>query len=136
MAKDRFRYLDVPAELQFARENEKVASVVLHQNGREIAAKRTDAPPPAILFPSEEELQAYTGEYSLGPLATFTITIKGGNLFAQLSGQPAVPVFATKPDHFEYDLVKAALEFERGDDGKVASLVLHQNGIKQRAKRK
>lgn len=136
VAKDRFRYHEVAAELQFARENEKVVSITLHQNGREITAKRSDAQPPAILFPAEEELKPYTGEYALGPLATFTVTIKGGTLFVQLSGQPAAPVFATKADHFEYDIVKAALEFERGDDGAVTGLVLHQNGIKQRAKRK
>ena len=136
VAKDRFRYQDVAAELQFAREKEKVVSVVLRQNGREITGKRSEGQPPMILFPPEEELKVYTGEYSLGALATFTITIKRGTLFAQLSGQPAVPVFATKPDHFEYDIVKAALEFERGDEGKIEGLVLHQNGIKQRAKRK
>jgi D-alanyl-D-alanine-carboxypeptidase/D-alanyl-D-alanine-endopeptidase len=136
IAKDRFRYHEVDAELQFARENDKVSSVVLHQNGREITGKRNDAAAAAVLFPTEEELEAYAGEYSLSPLAIFRVSVKGGNLFAQLTGQPAAPVFATKPDYFEYDIVKAALEFERGDDGKIKGLVLHQNGIKQRAKRK
>ena len=135
IAKDRFRYHDVDAELQFSREDDQVTSLVLHQNGREIAAKRKDAAAPAILFPTEEELQAYVGEYSLSPLAIFTVSAKGGNLLVQLTGQPAVPVFATKPGYFEYDLVKAALEFERDQDGKVTGLILHQNG-KHKAKRK
>jgi hypothetical protein len=46
-----------------------------------------------------------------------------------------LPVFETKPAYFEYDVVKAALEFERDKDGKVNGLILHQNGT-HRAKRK
>ena len=135
VAKDRFRYHDVAAELQFAREEDKVASLVLHQNGREVAATRSDAATPVILFTPRDELKAYEGEYALSPFATFTVSVKAGTLFAQLTGQPAVPVFETKPGYFEYDVVTAALEFERDEDGKVNALILHQNGT-HRAKRK
>jgi D-alanyl-D-alanine-carboxypeptidase/D-alanyl-D-alanine-endopeptidase len=135
VAKDRFRYHDVAAELQFARENDKVNSLVLHQNGREVPAKRSDTAAPVVLFPPEDELKAYEGQYALNPLAVFTVSVKGNTLFAQLTGQPALPVFETKPAYFEYDVVKAALEFERDKDGKVNGLILHQNGT-HRAKRK
>jgi D-alanyl-D-alanine-carboxypeptidase/D-alanyl-D-alanine-endopeptidase len=135
VAKDRFRYHDVPAELQFSREEDQVTSLVLHQNGREITAKRSDAAAPVILFTPEDQLKAYEGNYALSPLATFTVTVKGGTLFVQLTGQPPAPVFETKPGYFEYDIVNAALQFERDEDGKVNTLILHQNGTHP-AKRK
>jgi hypothetical protein len=54
-------------------------------------------------------------------------------LFAQLTGQPAYPLFAYEPDKFFYKVVDAQLHFEReGND--VAAVVLHQGG-EQRAPR-
>jgi hypothetical protein len=135
LGKDRFRYKGVDAELQFAREGEAVKSLTLSQNGRELLAKRIDEKPPTVLFPTAEELKAYVGEYELAPGAIFKITQAAGTLLAELTGQPAVPVFQTKPDYFEYDVVKAALEFEKDKEGKVTGLILHQNG-KQPAKKR
>lgn len=135
LGKDRFRYEAVPAELQFAREDGKPVSVVLHQSGREVLAKRTDEKLPVILFPKAEELMGYVGEYELGPGRIFKVSVSGNSLMAELTGQPVFPLFQTKADYFEYDVVKAALEFEKDGDGKVTGLFLHQNG-KFRAKRR
>jgi hypothetical protein len=44
-------------------------------------------------------------------------------------------VFCTGKDRFEYDVVVAALTFERGAAGKVSAVVLHQNGMDMRAPR-
>ncbi|MEK7953942.1 serine hydrolase [Luteolibacter soli] len=127
IGKDRFRYDAVAAEIQFAREKDPVTSLVLLQNGREIPAKRSgDAP--HLEFPEAKVLDAYTGEYSLFPGQVFTISHSDDTLMAQLTGQPAVPVFATKADYFEYDGVAAALEFQRDKSGTVTGLILHQNG--------
>ena len=128
LGKDRFRYKDVAAELQFAREDGAVKSLTLFQNGREIPAKRLDEQPPVVLFSSAKELEPYKGEYDFVPGKIFKVTSIGGTLFAELSGQPAMPVFQTKPDYFEYDVVKAALEFQKDKEGKVTGLILHQNG--------
>jgi hypothetical protein len=46
-----------------------------------------------------------------------------------------LPVFADTADHFVYDVVPAALTFERGEDNAVTALVLHQNGRDQRAEK-
>lgn len=54
----------------------------------------------------------------------------------QLTGQQSVPVFEKRDDWFEYDVVEAALEFERDKDGKVVAVKLHQNGIIRRAAKK
>jgi CubicO group peptidase (beta-lactamase class C family) len=133
---DRFFFKVVPAELQFQRAGDKIVSVTLFQNGRELNAKRIDEPAPRILFPTAGELQAYAGTYTLAPGAELTFSVIGDTLFAQLTGQAAVPVFATAADRFAYDVVKADLEFERSPDGKVKAVVLHQNGQSPRAVKK
>lgn len=60
---------------------------------------------------------------------------RGGTLFAQRAAQAAFPVFKDRTDHFVYDVVEAALTFERDTKGKVTALVLHQNGRDIRAPR-
>lgn len=131
---ERFSYEAVAAELQFERDaGGKVSELVLFQGGRELHAERSDDPVPAIRFPDAATLQEYAGTYTLAPGAVFTITVRGGTLFAQLTGQQALPVFAVGGERFDYDVVPASLQFERGEDGKVDALVLHQNGVQQRA---
>jgi hypothetical protein len=39
------------------------------------------------------------------------------------------------PDHFVYDVVDAALTFERDATGAVTAVVLHQNGADRRCER-
>ncbi|HET7561152.1 MAG TPA: DUF3471 domain-containing protein, partial [Rhodanobacteraceae bacterium] len=80
-------------------------------------------------------LQQYVGHYQLAPGVVFDITLKGDQLQAQLTGQPAFQVYASARDEFYYTVVDAQLSFKRGTDGKVDALVLHQNGAAQRAAR-
>jgi len=127
-APDRFFYKVVPAELQFHREGGKPVTLSLFQNGRELVARKTADPVPELVFPTAAELAPYVGTYQLTPAAEFTLSVQSDTLYAQLTGQPANPVFATKPDYFVYDVVAAALEFERKADGKIKGLKLHQNG--------
>lgn len=117
----------------------KVDSLVLHQGDEHVAPRVADAPKAADT-PADESADAappgdYTGEYELAPGVRFTITAQGKQLHAQLSGQPAYPVHAAGRDHFRYRVVDAQLAFERDAGGRVVALVLHQNGLAQRAKR-
>lgn len=80
-------------------------------------------------------LADYVGQYQLAPNARFDITVKDGQLHAQLTGQPAFPVYATARDRFRYRVVDAQLDFERDGSGKVVALTLHQNGQSPRAPR-
>jgi hypothetical protein len=57
------------------------------------------------------------------------------HLEAQLTGQPAFPVFANARDRFFYMAVEAQLDFERDGEGKVVAVILHQNGRDIRAPR-
>jgi len=133
---DRFFLKVVSAELQFHRENGKVVSLTNHQNGREFNARKSDQPVPKIVFRNAKELAPYVGTYQLRPKVVFTLNAQGETLFAQLTGQPPAPVFEKRDDWFEFDVVEAALEFERDKDGKIIALKLHQNGIIQRAAKK
>lgn len=130
---ERFFYKAVPAELQFVRDGKgSVTEVVLFQNSREFHAKRSGEAP-ALLFPDAKALADYVGSYQLAPGAEFKVSINADTLFAQLTGQQALPVFAVAADRFDYDAVVASLAFERDAQGKVVALVLHQNGAEQRA---
>jgi len=136
---DRFFARVVAAEFQFARDTAgAVVALTLHQNGRELPAKRdaaASAAAPVLLFPTAAELKAYAGRYQLTPALVFEVSARGDMLLVKLTGQPALPVFALRADHFVYDGVPAALTFERDAAGGVAAVTLHQNGLDQRAPR-
>ena len=107
-----------------------VTGLVLHQNGDHAAPRLPDEATVAL---DADTLAAYVGKYQLTPNAAFDITLKDGQLLAQLTGQPVVPVFASARDKFFYKAVDAQIDFARGPDGKVDALVLHQGGKDLRA---
>ena len=80
-------------------------------------------------------LAEYVGRYTLAPGVQVAVTVEHDQLYAQLTGQAAFPVYAKSKDHFFYTVVDAQLAFEREASGKVNALVLHQNGQDQRAPR-
>lgn len=139
-AKDEFFYRIVDAQISFRRGDDgRIAGLTLHQNGRDLPAQRTADPAPHVEFPSAAELGELAGTYDFGayqPGATITVAVRGDVLGVQLTGQPVLPVFATGKDRFVYDVVEAALTFERDPSGKVAAVVLRQNGADMRAPRR
>jgi hypothetical protein len=80
-------------------------------------------------------LEKYVGRYQLAPAAIITMTREGGRLFTQLTGQPKFEIFAEGDKDFFLKVVDAQLTFETDATGKAVTVVLHQNGIDQRAKR-
>lgn len=139
-AKDELFYQVVDAQLSFHRDaSGRITGLTLHQNGRDVPASREDGPAPHIEFPDAATLAEYAGEYDFGqfqPGATISVRDTPTPevvLLVTLTGQPAFPVFAIGKDRFEYDVVKAALTFERDAAGKVVAVVLHQNGMDMRA---
>lgn len=76
----------------------------------------------------EQVLEEYIGSYQFASNAFFTTTRRGDKLFAQLTGQSRLRVFASAQNRFYYRAVNARLTFNRGADGKIESLTLHQNG--------
>ncbi len=139
-AADRFFYKAVDAQIDFERVDGKVTGLMLHQNGQNLHADRLGADskpvaPTKQLALTAEQLDAYVGKFQLTPALVLTITRDGEQLNAQLTGQPALPIYADNPDHFVYRVVNAQLDFERDGDGNVTALTLHQNGQNLKAPR-
>jgi CubicO group peptidase (beta-lactamase class C family) len=88
--------------------------------------------PPPSAVPNATD---YPGRYSLSPVFAVNITEVNGSLFAQATGQLRLALRLASPDRFAVIGVPAEFSFERGADGKVHALVLHQNGRDQRALR-
>jgi hypothetical protein len=122
--KDQFYWKDVDAEVSFAR-NEKgeITSALHSQNGMTIYAPRI-AEGVAL---SESQLDAFVGRYQYGP-AIMTCTREGTQLFAQISGQPKLPIFAVSENSFAWKVVQAKVEFVKDDDGKVTTARHTQGG--------
>jgi CubicO group peptidase (beta-lactamase class C family) len=89
-------------------------------------------PQPRTAVPNATD---YPGRYPFSPDFTIQITDANGSLFAQATGQPRLALRPTATDRFAVVGVPAEISFERGADGKVTALVLHQNGMDQRAPR-
>jgi D-alanyl-D-alanine-carboxypeptidase/D-alanyl-D-alanine-endopeptidase len=144
-AADTYRDPALDATFKFLRENDRVVGLTLAQYGAMIPATRLDARGQPLVaqlpsaFPTEMSLepallQQYVGTYAAAGV-TFTVTLRGTALYAQLTGQPAVPVYASAKNEFFYKIVDAQITFGRDASGAVTSLTLHQNGRDLRATR-
>jgi CubicO group peptidase (beta-lactamase class C family) len=130
----------VDAQLTFETDQGKVTDVILHQNGRDQTAKRTDVPPPP---PKEHKavainprlLDGYIGSYELAPNFILTVTREGDQLFTQATGQPKFEIFPEGEKDFFLKVVDAQITFETDSQGKATDLILHQNGANQKARR-
>ena len=76
----------------------------------------------------EHVLREYVGNYELAPSAIMTITLENGQLFAQLTHQRRVPVFAESESSFFYRDANATISFTRNASGSVTGLLLKQSG--------
>lgn len=90
-------------------------------------------PKPAVAVVNDAE--AYLGNYPLTPALAIDITAVTGSLYARATGQPRHGLRETSPDRFTWVGVAAEISFQRDGDGRVRSLVLHQNGVDQQAPR-
>jgi len=74
-------------------------------------------------------LERYVGEYELTPAFKIAVTREASRLFVQATGQPRFEVFAESESEFFLKVVDAQITFLK--DG----LILHQNGMDQKAKK-
>jgi CubicO group peptidase (beta-lactamase class C family) len=79
-----------------------------------------------------EIYDSYLGKYKLAPGTMITITRDGDKLFAQLTGQDKIEFFPESETNFYCKVVEAELRFVK-DGGTVEAVILHQNGLDQRA---
>jgi len=139
-ARDEFFANVAEISLSFKRDDKgKLDSLVLHQNGDHPAvrigatSKKVDDIKTIDL--DAATLAGYVGRYQLGPQAVIDITVKDGQAFVQLTGQPAFPIYASARDKFFLRVVEAKIDFERDAQGRITGLVLHQNGADHAAPR-
>jgi sulfur relay (sulfurtransferase) DsrC/TusE family protein len=117
-----------------------VTHAVMYQNGRERKVARTSAtvvePPPRkeVTVPAAT-LALYVGTYQ-APGADLTVTLEGSQLKAQLTGQPAFPIFAESETLFFFKVVEATLEFQKDEKGAIKAVRLRQGPVDWVAPRK
>jgi len=115
----------------------KATTVELRLNGAAQRAPRIEGTPvmPQEIAIDPAVLERYVGRYEFAPNIVLAISRKDARMFAQLTGQPSIEIFASSQRQFFYKVVSAQLSFETSDDGRVLAVVLHQNGVDQRARR-
>ncbi len=80
-------------------------------------------------------LDNYVGKYALAPDFILTFTREGNQFFTQATGQPKFEVFPKSEREFFLKVVDAQLTFVTDTQGKATSVILHQGGRDQEAKR-
>jgi serine-type D-Ala-D-Ala carboxypeptidase/endopeptidase len=134
-------YKAVDAQITFVTDSAGRASeLVLHQNGRDLHAKRFEGQPPAP--PEHKQVSVdpkifddYVGAYQLVPGIVFTITRDADHLYAQLTGQEKYEIFPEGERDYFYKIVDAQITFVVDSAGRATELILHQNGVDRSAKR-
>jgi CubicO group peptidase (beta-lactamase class C family) len=77
----------------------------------------------------------YLGSYPLAASFVMQVSEEKGAMYIQATGQPRLGLRPKEGDTFSVNGVQAEITFERDNLGKVIALVLHQNGVDQRALR-
>ena len=130
----RWSYRGVDATLEFKLTKTGPArSLVLHQNGAKQTAYRIKEP--GDLAIDSKLRRRLVGRYKLAPDFIFTVRDRDGRLMVTITNQPTQEVFPDSPTRWSYRGIDAALEFKLPKTGPAKSLVLHQNGAQQTARR-
>lgn len=103
------------------------------QGGGAVPASRIDTVTVAV---DAGTLAAYAGSYPLMPGFALKVFVEGGTLMAQATGQGAFALDAAGDDVFRADAFGIEIRFERGEDGAVSRLALHQGGQILRGERR
>jgi hypothetical protein len=129
-------------------DDQPAAAVVIRTDQGSVRLERTDAAtaslareavkraiadqarPREAIPVAPESLEAFVGHYStrLGP--AIEITLDGARLFACVTGQVRLEIFAETETRFFYRQVQAQLAFVL-EAGRAVAVVLHQNGQEQ-----
>ena len=122
---------DAPDRLTFERDAAgKVTGLkVTRRFGPPTAAARTDRPLPkerAVVKLAAEVLERYVGAYEMGPSRVMNVTRRGERLFAQMTGQPELELFAESEGKFFLKDVDAQIEFQTDAAGQVTGFLLLQ----------
>jgi uncharacterized protein DUF3471 len=126
----KFFYKVVKAQIEFVSNGQgNVTELILYQNGVKHAKKISGEAPgfPKEVDVAQDILNTYIGKYSLTPSVIIEISVDGGNIFSQLTGQPKIRIYPESESKYFYKVVAAQITFVK-DSGAVTKLILHQNG--------
>jgi CubicO group peptidase (beta-lactamase class C family)/uncharacterized protein YneR len=131
--RDDFYYQDDDSRLHFRRDAQgKVTGAdMVPSFGPDERGTKTTEPPPKerqVVKLDPAIFDAYIGEYELAPGFSLVITREEGQIFAQATGQQKLELYPESETRFFLKVVDAQIDFQRGADGKVSGLVLHQGG--------
>lgn len=125
-APDEFFWKITDAQVVFLRNEKKEVVAAQHsQGGNTLRAPRLTS---SALKLSAVELDAIVGRYRYGPGVVMTVTRDGDLVFAQLTGQPKLPIFPKSATNFEWRVVPASVRFAKDAEGRVTHAVHTQNG--------
>jgi hypothetical protein len=142
----RWSYRGIDAKLEFKLTKTGPAkSLVLHQNGIEQTARRIEEAKPKSSDAADRDSDKLAidaklrgrlvGRYQLNPTFIFTVRDRDGHLMVGITNQATQEVFPDSATRWSYRGVEATLEFKLPKTGPAKSLVLHQNGLMQTARR-
>lgn len=120
--------IDNASSPHLAKISKSLAAIVFGQPYEKPSARKEIAVDASIL-------QQYVGDYQLTPTFSITISLEGKALKAQATNQPEFAMYAEREDFFFLKAVDAQIEFVKEESGKVGELILHQSGMKQKAKK-
>lgn len=86
------------------------------------------APPHKRIAMAPKAMNVYVGSYQLAPQFILKVFPRGDQLFAQATGQGALPIFPSATDEFFAKIGGISISFHRNKTGDVVSLTLHQHG--------
>jgi hypothetical protein len=138
MSADHFIFEEGTTNYKFSKDANGSKQVTMTISGDEIIGKITDKKAPVekpSIKVAQEILDTYIGKYELQPGFVIEVTTSNGQLFAQATGQPQFEVFAEDEDTFFLKVVKASIDFNKDETGKVTGLTLHQGGRDMPAKK-
>lgn len=113
---------------------QSVDDIAFHTLVPEIPLRTFAAPRKEIPVP-EAILDTYAGAYAFTPAISIEITRENTQLIGQVTGQPKFKLYAEQEAKFFIKEVEAQITFVKDDAGAVTGLILHQNGVDQRAAR-
>jgi len=130
----RFFLRVVDAQLEFGRDEKGVVShLVLYQGGQEVKAMRVTTAVPAyvervaIAVPAAV-LNLYAGTYQLQPGFDLQVTLEGGQLMAQATGQGKFPLSAESPTKFFFEAAGIVMTFVMEASGALSHMEFEQGG--------
>jgi hypothetical protein len=128
----RFFLKVVDAQVEFVLDDHGTCVAVNHTQGP-LRFRAAKIPTVETAQLSEAQLESFVGVYDY-KLAKMRVTRDGGQLFAQLDGQPKFPIFPVSEEAFEWKVVNAKIEFLK-EDGKVVAGNHTQGGVTFRAEK-